>query len=66
MATGSPDKLDRTLLLVMVRPCWKHKNNTTLLSFEALDGNMLSVEWCGGVFHPRDQAVEQGECIFHH
>ena len=26
----------------------------------------LRLEWCGGVFHPWDQAVEQGEWIFHH
>ena len=34
--------------------------------FEALKGNMMRIEWCGGIFHPRDQAVEQGEWIFHH
>jgi hypothetical protein len=50
----------------MVRPCWKLKNSTALLSSEALDGKMLSVEWYGGVFHPRDQVVEQGEWVFHH
>jgi hypothetical protein len=33
---------------------------------EALDGDGLRLEWCGGVFHPRDQAAEQGEWIFHH
>ena len=33
---------------------------------EVLDGYGLRLEWCGGVFHPRDQAVEQGEWIFHH
>jgi hypothetical protein len=33
---------------------------------EALDGYGLRLEWCGGVFHPRDQAAEQGEWIFHH
>jgi hypothetical protein len=33
---------------------------------EVLDGDGLRLEWCGGVFHPRDQAVEQGEWIFHH
>jgi hypothetical protein len=33
---------------------------------ELLDGGGLRLEWCGGVFHPRDQAVEQGEWIFHH
>jgi hypothetical protein len=31
-----------------------------------LDGDGLRLEWCGGVFHPRDQAAEQGEWIFHH
>jgi hypothetical protein len=34
--------------------------------YEALDGDGLRLEWCGGVFHPRDQATEQGEWIFHH
>jgi hypothetical protein len=33
---------------------------------KALDGDGMRLEWCGGVFHPRDQAVEQGEWIFHH
>ena len=33
---------------------------------KALDGDGLRLEWCGGVFHPRDQAMEQGEWIFHH
>jgi hypothetical protein len=33
---------------------------------EALDGDGMRLEWCGGVFHPRDQAAEQGEWIFHH
>jgi hypothetical protein len=33
---------------------------------EVLYGDGLRLEWCGGVFHPRDQAVEQGEWIFHH
>ena len=33
---------------------------------EALDGDGLRLEWCGGVFHPQDQVVEQGEWIFHH
>jgi hypothetical protein len=33
---------------------------------EALDGDGPRLEWCGGVFHPRDQAAEQGEWIFHH
>jgi hypothetical protein len=33
---------------------------------EALDGDGLRLEWCGGVFHPQDQAAEQGEWIFHH
>jgi hypothetical protein len=33
---------------------------------EALYGDGMRLEWCGGVFHPRDQAVEQGEWIFHH
>jgi hypothetical protein len=33
---------------------------------EVIDGDGLRLEWCGGVFHPRDQAVEQGEWIFHH
>jgi hypothetical protein len=33
---------------------------------EVLDGDGLRLEWCGGVFHPRDQVVEQGEWIFHH
>jgi hypothetical protein len=33
---------------------------------KALDGDGLRLEWCGGVFHPRDQAAEQGEWIFHH
>jgi len=33
---------------------------------EVLDGDGLRLEWCGGVFHPRDQAMEQGEWIFHH
>ena len=37
-----------------------------LLSSEALGRDMLIIEWCGGIFHPRDQAVEQGEWIFHH
>jgi hypothetical protein len=37
-----------------------------LLSSEALEGDTLRVEWCGGIFHPRDQVVEQGEWIFHH
>ena len=41
-------------------------NSTTLLSSEAPEGDMLRLEWCGGIFHPRDQAVEQGEWIFHH
>ena len=40
--------------------------NYDLLPSEALDGDGLRLEWCGGVFHPRDQAVEQGEWIFHH
>jgi hypothetical protein len=26
--------------------------------FEELDGDGLRLEWCGGVFHPRDQAAE--------
>jgi hypothetical protein len=26
----------------------------------------MRVELCGGIFHPQDQAVEQGEWIFHH
>jgi len=34
--------------------------------FEVLYGYGMRLEWCGGVFHPRDQAVEQGEWIFHH
>jgi hypothetical protein len=34
--------------------------------FESLDGYGLRLEWCGGVFHPRYQAAEQGEWIFHH
>jgi hypothetical protein len=34
--------------------------------YEALDGDGMRLEWCGGVFHPRDQAAEQGEWIFHH
>jgi hypothetical protein len=50
----------------MVRPCWKFPNSTTLLSSEALEGDMMRIKWCGGIFHPRNQAVEQGECIFHH
>jgi hypothetical protein len=33
---------------------------------EALYGDGLRLEWCGGVFHPQDQAAEQGEWIFHH
>jgi hypothetical protein len=33
---------------------------------EALYGDGMRLEWCGGVFHPRDQAAEQGEWIFHH
>ena len=33
---------------------------------EVLYGYGMRLEWCGGVFHPRDQAVEQGELIFHH
>ena len=37
-----------------------------LLPSEALDGDGLRLESCGGVFHPRDQAAEQGEWIFHH
>ena len=37
-----------------------------LLPSEALDGDGLRIEWCGGVFHPEDQAAEQGEWIFHH
>jgi hypothetical protein len=32
----------------------------------SLDKLALRLEWCGGVFHPRDQDVEQGEWIFHH
>jgi hypothetical protein len=32
----------------------------------SLDKLALRLEWCGRVFHPRDQAVEQGEWIFHH
>jgi hypothetical protein len=32
----------------------------------SLDKLALRLEWCGGVFHPRDQAMEQGEWIFHH
>jgi hypothetical protein len=32
----------------------------------SLDKLVLILEWCGGVFHPRDKAVEQGEWIFHH
>jgi hypothetical protein len=32
----------------------------------SLDKLALILEWCGGVFHPRDQVVEQGEWIFHH
>jgi hypothetical protein len=66
MPNAPPDWLDRTLLNGMVHPCWKLPNSTTLLSSEALEGDMLRVEWCGGIFHPRDQAVEQGEWIFHH
>jgi hypothetical protein len=34
--------------------------------FEALYGDGLRLEWCGGIFHPRDQAAKQGEWIFHH
>ena len=37
-----------------------------MLPSEVLDGDGLRLEWRGGVFHPRDQAVEQGEWIFHH
>ena len=33
---------------------------------EALDGDGMKLEWCGGLFHPRDQAAEQGEWVFHH
>jgi hypothetical protein len=33
---------------------------------ESVGGWMMMVEWCRGVFHPRDQAVEQGEWMFHH
>jgi hypothetical protein len=33
---------------------------------EALDGDGLRLEWCGGVFHRRDQVAEQGGWIFHH
>jgi hypothetical protein len=33
---------------------------------KALDGDGLRLEWCGGVFHPRDQDAEQGEWKFHH
>ena len=33
---------------------------------EALYGDGLRLEWCGGVFHPQDQAAEQCEWIFHH
>jgi hypothetical protein len=33
---------------------------------EVLAGDGLRLEWCGGFFHPRDQAMEQGEWIFHH
>ena len=36
------------------------------LNRTSLDKLALRLEWCGGVFHPRDQAVEQGEWIFHH
>jgi hypothetical protein len=50
----------------MACPCWKFLKNMTLMSSEALKGNMMRIEWCGGIFHPRDQAVEQGEWIFHH
>ena len=32
----------------------------------SLDKLALRLEWCGGVFHPWDQAMEQGESIFHH
>jgi hypothetical protein len=42
-----------------------HQNDVPAPS-EVLDGDGLRLEWCGGVFHPRDQAVEQGEWIFHH
>jgi hypothetical protein len=33
---------------------------------EALDGDGMRLEWCGGVFHPQDQVAEQGEWVFHH
>ena len=66
MPNTPPDWLDQTLLNGMVRPCWKLPNSTALLSSEALEGDILRLEWCGGIFHPRDQAVEQGEWIFHH
>ena len=44
----------------------KIPQNDCPLPSEALDGDGLRLEWCGGVFHPRDQAAEQGEWIFHH
>jgi hypothetical protein len=50
---------------MMVRPCWKHKDSI-LLPSEVLNGDGMRLEWCGGVFHSRDQAAKQGEWIFHH
>ena len=47
-------------------PLLETQEHYDLLPSEALDGDGLRLEWCGGVFHPRDQAAEQGEWIFHH
>jgi hypothetical protein len=47
-------------------PLLETQEQYDLLPFEALDGDGMRLEWCGGVFHPRDQAAEQGEWIFHH
>jgi hypothetical protein len=47
-------------------PLLETQEQYDLLPSEALDGDGLRLEWCGGVFHPRDQAAEQGEWIFHH
>jgi hypothetical protein len=47
-------------------PLLKSQEQYGLLPSEELDGDELRLEWCGGVFHPRDQAMEQGEWMFHH
>ena len=47
-------------------PLLETQEQYSLLPYEALYGDGLRLEWCGGVFHPQDQAAEQDEWIFHH